>query len=366
MDDFFYQFVFSTNLKDRFSRHFTFWLAAWIFQGFIYGFMYSMNEGETFFLLSFGESLIFLPQHMMLSYGIIYFVLPRYLFKGRYGLGIFFILFFITLAALLSPLMQKTLIHAYRDWIGVPWRSKNLFVSFMGGLRGSMTVAGFAVATKLLKHWYVKNTDNQRLEKEKLKAELELLKGQLHPHFMFNTLNSIYALALKDSSKSAEAILKLSNLMRYMMAESKQSLVLLSEEIQILRNYIDMEKNRFGNRLDLIVNVSGEVKDKCIPPLLLLPFVENSFKHGTSQVEGQAWMSMDILIREEELTFKLVNGKPESSEKSKVLSSGIGLANVKKRLALLYPDGFDLRIKEDDSTFIVSLSLQLSKVRIAG
>src|SRR6478736_2372054 len=113
MDDFFYQFAFSRDLKDRFARHFTFWLAAWIFQGFIYGFMYTMNDGETLFLLSFGESLIFLPQHMMLSYSIIYFVLPRYLFRGRYGLGIFFILFFITLAALLSPVMQKLLIHPY-------------------------------------------------------------------------------------------------------------------------------------------------------------------------------------------------------------------------------------------------------------
>ncbi|HEY5824166.1 MAG TPA: hypothetical protein VIT44_07375, partial [Cyclobacteriaceae bacterium] len=122
----------------------------------------------------------------------------------------------------------------------------------------------------------------------------------------------------------------------------------------------------FGDRLDLIVNVNGDVSNKFIPPLLLLPFVENSFKHGTSQMEGLAWMSMDILIRDEELTFKLVNGKPEGPDKSKVLSSGIGLTNVKKRLSLLYPDGFDLRIKEDDSTFIVSLNLQLSKVRIAG
>jgi sensor histidine kinase YesM len=366
MDKFFYRFVFSDQRSYRLGRHISFWMAAWLFQGFIYGFMYTTDLQRTFFLLSYGESLIFLPQHMMLSYSIIYVVLPRFLFKGKYGWGIFCILLLIVITAVMSPLMQKTIIHSYRDWIGFPWYSRNLFVSFMGGLRGGLTVAGFAVAIKLLKHWYIKNTENQRLEKEKLKAELELLKGQLHPHFMFNTLNSIYSMALKDSSQSAEAILKLANLMRYLMAESKQNLVSLSEELIILNNYIEMEKNRFGERLHLMVNIHGDMEDKAIPPLLLLPFVENSFKHGTSQVEGQAWMSMDIQVKNDQLAFKLVNGKPQEPKRAKILSSGIGLKNVKRRLALLYPHGYDLRITEDETTFIVSMILPLNKINVAG
>jgi len=222
------------------------------------------------------------------------------------------------------------------------------------------------VAIKLLKHWYIKNTDNQRLEKEKLKAELELLKGQLHPHFMFNTLNSIYAMALNDSNKTAEAILKLANLMRYLMAESKQTLISLSEELLVLSNYIEMEKNRFGERLDIMMNIQGDINDKAIPPLLLLPFVENSFKHGTSQMDGMAWMSMDIHVKNDQLTFKLVNGKPEKSEQTKASLSGIGLQNVKRRLSLLYDNSHDLRITEDDSTFIVSLIVPLNKISITG
>src|SRR6187549_148788 len=120
MDQFFYQFVFSDRRQDYLARHITFWLCAWLFQGFIYGFMYTMNDIDqgTFFLLSYGESFIFLPQHMLLSYCIIYFVLPRFLFKGKYGWGIFYIILLILLTAFISPLMQKTLIHSYRDWIG--------------------------------------------------------------------------------------------------------------------------------------------------------------------------------------------------------------------------------------------------------
>lgn len=365
MDKFFYHFVFSDERPHYLARHITFWFCAWVFQGFIYGFMYSMENQGAIFLLSYGESLIFLPQHMLLSYSLIYFVLPHYLFKGKYAWGIFYVILFIILTAFLSPIMQKTLIHWYRDWIGFPWSSKNLFISFMGGLRGGLTIAGFAVAIKLLKHWYVKNTDNQRLEKEKLKAELELLKGQLHPHFMFNTLNSIYAMALNDSSKSAEAILKLANLMRYLMAESKQTVISLSEELLVLSHYIEMEKNRFGERLDLTVNVQGDINNKTIPPLLLLPFVENSFKHGTSQMEGVAWMSMDIQIKNDQLMFKLVNGKPEKPEQPDTRVSGIGLQNVRRRLSLLYETNHDLRITEDDSTFIVSLILPLNNVTTA-
>ena len=229
-----------------------------------------------------------------------------------------------------------------------------------------MTVAGFAVAIKLLKQWYFKNTENQVLEKEKLRAELELLKGQLHPHFMFNTLNGIYSLALKESQRTADAILNLSNLMRYMMTESGQTIIALSQEIEIIRTYIMMEQNRFGDRLDVAVNIQGDMNDKFIAPLILLPFVENGFKHGTSKMSDQAWMSLELMVKDSELKFKLINGKPTHSDKSAVSPSGIGLNNVKKRLGLLYPQGHELRLTEDDSTFIVSLMVQLQKIQITA
>jgi len=364
MNTFFSKLALSNDTQSKLARHTLFWFVCWAFQGFIYSFLYTDNAGNVKYLIAYGESLIFLPQHMFLAYGIIYLMLPQYLLKGKYWAGFAGVLLFISAAALFSPLVQMLVIHPFRDAVGFPYYPKNIFIAFLGGLRGSMTVAGFAVAIKLLKHWYFKNTENQILEKEKLRAELELLKGQLHPHFMFNTLNGIYSLALKESQRTADAILNLSNLMRYMMSESGQTIISLSHEIEIIRTYILMEQNRFGDRLDVALNIQGNMNDKFIAPLILLPFVENGFKHGTSKMSEQAWMSLELLVKDSELKFKLINGKPTHSDKSTVSPSGIGLANVQKRLGLLYPQGHELRITEDDSTFIVSLMVQLQKIQI--
>src|SRR5688500_15248304 len=227
----------------------------------------------------------------------------------------------------------------------------------MAGLRGSMTVAGFAVAIKLVKMWYFKNVENERLEKEKLKAELEVLKGQLNPHFMFNTLNSIYALALKKSDYTPEAILMLSQLMRYILTDCTAFTIELHKEIQALKDYIALEKNRFGNRIDIVLNIQTELKNKMIAPLLLLPFIENSFKHGTSEMIEQVWISLDLQVKGDTLKFKLINGKME--ERSQVHNSPqVGLLNVRRRLELLYPRAHTLILTEDKDTFVVSLTLE--------
>ena len=364
MDDFFSRLVLSDDSRHRWSRHLLFWTACWIFQGIIYGFIYDRGDQIQFFQISFAESFIFLPLHIFLSYGIIYFVLPRFFFRGKYWLGMLSVIALILITASLSPVFHFYGIIPFRQWMNFPFHTKNVFFSFLGGLRGSMTVAGFAVAIKLLKYWYLKKSENEWLEKEKLRAELELLKGRLHPHFMFNTLNSIYSLALADSSRTAEAIMKLSNLMRYMMTESGNSVISLDEEIGVVKTYIDLEKSRFAERLDITMRIEGEMKNKMIAPLILLPFIENSFKHGTSQMQDQAWMSLDIRVQENKLNLKLINGKPDQVNHQH-LPSGIGLQNVKKRLTMLYPDGYDLRITEDDAAFVVSLILQLNKIQLS-
>jgi LytS/YehU family sensor histidine kinase len=231
----------------------------------------------------------------------------------------------------------------------------------MAGLRGSMTVAGFAVAIKLVKLWYLKQLDNERLEKEKLRAELEILKGQLHPHFMFNTLNSLYALALKKSDDTPDAILKLSQLLRYILTECSGGTVALEKEVQVLHDYVALEKSRFGTRLDITVNIQGDLEDNPIAPLLLMPFLENSFKHGANEMMEQAWISMDLRIAGAQLKFKLINGKqPEAAPGTS--SAHLGLLNVKRRLAILYPNAHELRITEDSDSFVVALQLQLDKI----
>jgi len=359
MNDLVTQLVLSDDRKARVGRHVLFWTFAWLFQGVIYAFLYPDIGDPMTFVLSFSEALLYLPMHMFLSYSVSYVVLPRLMFRGKYWAGFLSVIGLIVITALLSPVSLNFLIEPFREFIGAPSRSRNLFYSFMGGLRGALTVSGFFIAIKLLKHWYLKSSENERLEKAKLRAELELLKGQLHPHFMFNTLNSIYSMALRNSEDTADAIHKLSNLMRYMITECNTPAIALEQEIQIIQTYIELEKGRLGNRLDHSLNIQGHLSGHTIAPLLLLPFVENSFKHGAYVVEDQAWVSLDIALKDDQFVFKLINGKSSAATPPK---SGLGLANVKKRLSLLYPQAHDLRISEDDETYVVTLTLMLNKI----
>lgn len=361
MDRFFTRLVLSEDTQNRVTRHALFWLACWAFQGFIYKFLYNQYPDGQAFFISYFVSLAYLPQHMLLSYSIIYGVLPKLIFKGKYWIGVASIFVLILISAAISPLTLKGIILPFRDWLGYPSHGTSVFLSFMGGLRGSMTIAGFAVAIKLVKYWYLKQIAYERLQRENLRAELELLKGQLHPHFMFNTLNSIYSLSLRNASQTPDAILQLANLMRYMIAESSGPSVSLEKEIQILSTYMNLEKSRLGERLDQSLTIRGEFQDKEVAPLLFLPFLENSYKHGAFESTGQAWITLDINVNDTELAFKLVNGKNGNKDFSR---QGIGLQNVKKRLSLLYPDSHDLRISDNEDSFVVSLTLMLNRLKV--
>ncbi|HEY9047473.1 MAG TPA: histidine kinase [Ohtaekwangia sp.] len=362
MDSFFSKLVLSDSSGYRISRHTIFWIACWAFQGFIYGFYYLDGRARNIFPISFVESLIFLPQHIFLSYAIIYYALPRYIFREKYWTGFLLVILLMLITAAMSPLLNYNLIRPFRQSIQFPLKPFTFFYSFMGGLRGSLTVAGFAVAIKLVKTWYRKKIENEQLEKERVKAELEVLKGQIHPHFMFNTLNSIYSLALKRSDETPEAILKLSQLMRYILTECAKPVVPLSKEVEVLQHYIELEKSRFGDRLDIAVNIRGDLDSATIAPLLLLPFLENSFKHGANEMVEQAWISLDLHVQGGILKFKLINGRSVDNENPN--SIHIGLQNVKKRLQLLYPNGHDLRITEDEDTFVISLTVTLNAIKL--
>jgi sensor histidine kinase YesM len=360
MEHFFSSLALSNDRYYRFGRHLLFWILCWLFMGFIYGFYYH-SENRPHFLRSYLESLLYLPQHILLSYGIIYFILPAYIFKGKYWQAIMGVLILIVVVSCLSPIIYRFIIVPLRG-SHAPIKYNTIVDSLMAGLRGSMTIAGFAVAIKLVKLWYQKKIDNDRLEKEKLKAELEILKGQLNPHFMFNTLNSIYALALKKSDYTPNAILMLSQLMRYILTECTAFTIELHKEIQAMNDYIALEKNRFGSRIDIALNIQTEFQNKMIAPLLLLPFIENSFKHGTSEMIEQAWISLDLQVKGDTLKFKLINGKME--ERSQAHNSPqVGLLNVRRRLELLYPQAHTLILTEDKDTFVVSLTLELDNIK---
>ncbi len=214
---------------------------------------------------------------------------------------------------------------------------------------------------KYYKDWYIKQRESEILQHENKLAELLLLKAQIHPHFLFNTLNNIYSFTLTGSPQAANLVDKLSGMIDYMITEGEKPMVLVEKEIQLLKDYIGLEKVRYGNRLDMQVEINGEYKSKMIAPLLMIPFVENCFKHGASVMRGQQWIRLYINIDEDNLDFKLSNSKPmdviDTNNKK-----GIGLANVQKRLQLIYPGKHLLEIESTNDTYIVHLQVSLKQV----
>ena len=215
-----------------------------------------------------------------------------------------------------------------------------------------LNVCGIAVAIKLIKYWYLENEAKQQAEHTGLTSQLELLKSQVHPHFLFNTLNNLYSLTLERSAEAPGVVLQLSGLLRYMLYECDATYVPLEKELEVINDYIKLEKIRYDERLDVSVTYSGELKNKMIAPLLLLPFLENSFKHGTSEQIEQCWISFDLNVTGNTMSLKLINSRYLSND---LTTRGIGLENVKKRLDLLYGAAYSLKIIPDEETFTVSL-----------
>ncbi|MBL7866158.1 MAG: histidine kinase, partial [Cyclobacteriaceae bacterium] len=308
------------------------------FFGTIYGSLWRFGTPNSPILSAhaFAEAVLYLPLHMFLGYAIIYGLFPKYLTQGRYVELLVGVVLLVFLTACLSILITEYLVNFYRAWQGLSPIKNTLSAALLAGLRGSNTVAGFVVAIKLIKYWYFKKMEAEELKQANLKAELELLKGQLHPHFLFNTLNNLYGLILKQSEDASRVVLKIAALLEYMLTESRRPLIPVERELRMVKDYIALEQLRFGERLDIHMEVEGCPNEKAMAPLLLLPLVENAFKHGASQLEDQPWISLTIRLQEDAMKVKLINGKPLTPVVNGK-STGIGLANVRKRLRLLYP-----------------------------
>ena len=203
--------------------------------------------------------------------------------------------------------------------------------------------------------WFLNGRIQRDLENQRLTAELSFLKSQINPHFLFNSLNSIYSLAYQKSDTTPEAILKLSEIMRYMLYECNDNKVELTKELQYLQNYIDLQKIRFGNKAFIDFEVRGEVTNQHIVPLLLISFIENAFKHGIAN-DAASPIKLKINLEDGHLYFFIQNKKHTHNRDS---SGGIGLNNVRRRLDLLYPGKYNLEIRDEADTYTCQLSLVL-------
>ncbi len=308
--------------------------------------------------LVFQNNTLFLLPQMLVTYTFLYFILPH-LWLGHKKRFIYLLIIF-----LISTLLFT---YAYRYFVIIPFRTGHfeLFHSYKNVFTANnyfliLTITGFAAVIKFFRHWYQKDQSNQQLMHENATAELQFLKSQIHPHFLFNTLNNLYALTLKQSNKATEVVDKLSNLLKYMLHECNNPLIGLEREIEMLKNYIELEKLRYGNRLKVNFEVEGDIISKKTAPLLMLPFLENAFKHGSSGLTGIAQINMNIVVYENELAFYIINNFMGNKNPDSGNLGGFGLKNVEKRLQLLFGFKYSLKIKREKNTFMVEMKLPLT------
>ncbi len=226
---------------------------------------------------------------------------------------------------------------------------------------GELYVMTFVTAIKITMDWLKEHKRLTDLEKLQLETELQFLRTQVSPHFFLNTLNNIYALAIEKSNKTPKVIIKLSELMKYMLYETKVERQSLKKEILSIQNYLDLERLRSGEKLEIDMEISGEIENKTIAPMLILSFVENAFKHGVNKNIKPVTVKISFKIEGDFLFFSITNPKPAVTEYNKTIpSSGIGLENVKKRLALGYKSGeYDLNIEDQKDIFVVELKIKV-------
>ncbi len=217
----------------------------------------------------------------------------------------------------------------------------------------------FSTGIKSINQWFQSERKNEQIENEKLNTELSFLKAQINPHFLFNTLNNIYALAASKSEQTANAVMKLSNIMRYVLTEARNDLVPLEKEIQFITHYIELQKMRTTDKTCIEFNVLGETVDKQVSPLLFLPFIENAFKYGVSTREKSPIIIL-MEVGSSELHFKVRNNKYNHSLVKTIHNTGIGINNTRRRLDLLYKNRHTLEILDDAATYTVNLNIHLS------
>jgi hypothetical protein len=330
----------------------------------IYILFNTLRWGSYFddYLYSLKANLLGFPIHMTLAYLNVYYLMPKFVYKKKYLSYAAFVFTALFVMLLVKYYLTYYLVST-NVWPEGPEEPNGLSFNFaIQMMLGELYVVAFVTAIKVTIDWLGEKNKFNDLEKRQLTTELRFLRTQVSPHFFFNTLNNIYALTLEKSDKAPEVVLKLSELMRYLLYATKKRKQDLTSELQCIQNYIDLERIRFSDKLMVKVTVQGDLNNKKIAPMLLIPFVENSFKHGANQNLGAANIDVKATVNGDFLNFEISNNLPDQSYKTKEVqkNSGIGLSNIKKRLELGYaPEDYHLEISKTNHHFHVRLKIKV-------
>jgi len=287
------------------------------------------------------------------------YLIPRFLNQKKLAT---YSLLLLAAAGLLAPLRSALfiLISAIFD----P-SARYDFIGGISGVFGTLLIVGIiSAALRIFSDWLRYTRDKGEVDKQNMQSELKFLRSQVNPHFLFNTLNSLYALTLKKSDLAPEIVIKLSEMMRYMLYECNEPKVPLYKEINYIKNYIELERLRHGSHINIELNINGSVEQQRIAPLLFIPFIENSFKHGISKKIDDGFVYIEMDISEHQIVLEVKNSKaPTLPNPERKISGGIGLVNVKRRLQLIYPEKYKLSIDDAPQEFIIKLQLQLNNLQ---
>jgi len=312
--------------------------------------LYHYPEGAYGQLLR--DTLLSLPILMGATYLIAYFLVPRYLRRRKLWL-------FTGFTLLVAVVVFWSRVY----WLaGINYLENGQFQTFppskiLKNVIRDYSIIALGVCLKIIDDWYRKDRLARQLQRAKMEAELQLLRGQLHPHFLFNTLNNLYGLALRRSDRTAGGIHRLSQMLDYLLYSSKQETVSLQREIDFLKDYLALERLRYGDRLQVQLHFPENIPDLSIAPLLFLPFVENAFKHGGKNREGRFQIEASLEVKKRrKLVFTLKNTVNPGSAAAKK-QGGIGLKNIRQRLDHLYPNRHSLYIEEKPDCFRMEMVL---------
>jgi two-component system, LytTR family, sensor kinase len=334
-----------------------YWIGYVVLFSFIQGF--AANDITT----AFYNELISLPPKVVFVWLVTGLLMDRLFFTKRFSL--FFLCYAILLAAFafLLRLVDNYIIltHFLTHWNKQPLLSTPPFVYNLVKLQFIVTIP---FCFRLFQFWTKEAQRVQAVKAEKLQAELHALQQQFHPHFMFNVLNSLYAKILAKTDDAADMLLHISSLLRFTVYEANGKIIQLDQELNYLRNYIALQELRFENRVQVSFTVKGSTEGKEIEPFLLLPFVENAFKYCLDDEEGEGWITIFVFINGDKLSMQIENSNSTTATQTDVVpAKGFGIAHVQKRLELLYPSKYSLKITPGEDSYFVSLKLPIHDAR---
>lgn len=334
---------------ERVIRHVLYW-GFWLT---FYGVVNGAYHGEAYYQWFLFE-LVTMTIKIPYTYLVAYWLFPKLIPKGRYAALALLVLAFAFIGMVMLMGIYQLFPYEMSGGATEVFSTKTVYMFV-----DLIYVASPVIAIKMTQRYLAQEKAALQLREEKTDAELQMLKNQLQPHFLFNTLNNIYGMVIAGEKHAAGALVKLSDILSYMLYECSAHTVDLQKEVDLLRNYIELEKIRYGNRLDLSFDVQGHLNGKMIAPLLLIPFVENAFKHGVSKSEKESWIRVHLQLQDDDMLFLIENSVSDDQQTNDLpVRSGIGLQNVKKRLAIHYPETHSLTVTHADS-FLIKLKISL-------